>query len=515
MQECSLASGELCSAPLLGAATCASSPALLFHSHNVIDCDARTTTPPRTPRSLDKAGASVTVLDRRSHFYHNAGAIRHAVADGWGDGVFIPRRFPREGRFVQATVTKIRDGAVEATLAEDGKTATFEYDYVVMATGSQARFPAKVPFGEGDDREVAETMYAKCRDAVAAARRILVVGGGPTGIELAGEIATHYNAFGKSGKPADTNKEIVLVHSRPKLLTDPGLSDELADKLQLLLARAGVKVLCGQRIAPEGSAVVGGGDDAGGADAGAAGAGAAEAGPAARAGDGSDAAPTTADGELVTLHPVTTNHPEGSAARTTPYATPLRGDVEPDLSGSFVEGTKTYTTTADETIEADLTIWTVGARADATLQTDWLGADGVDAHGRVKVDDHLRIVGKANAWCLGDVSDVKEGKMFAMCMEQAKYVVPAIVDAINGKPAGKKAYKTHPPIQFVTVGFTGGAGQLPNGKLAPGPIVKFAKGRDMMVGRVHKMVGVPKPALPKNGLLESKHAGARAGAGAV
>lgn len=73
---------------------------------------------------------------------------------------------------------------------------------------------------------------ASIRDKVSAAKSILIVGGGPVGIEMAGEIA---DAYGKS-------KQITLVHRGKKLLYDV-FPDKARARMLDIVQSSGVRVL--------------------------------------------------------------------------------------------------------------------------------------------------------------------------------------------------------------------------------------------------------------------------------
>lgn len=83
-----------------------------------------------------------------------------------------------------------------------------EFAYLVLATGARWLAPSNVP----DVRTAAIDQMKAYRDRIAAAKDIVIVGGGATGVELAGEIAGAY--------PKSSGKNVTLVHKRPKLLND-------------------------------------------------------------------------------------------------------------------------------------------------------------------------------------------------------------------------------------------------------------------------------------------------------
>jgi NADH dehydrogenase FAD-containing subunit len=76
----------------------------------------------------------------------------------------------------------------------------------VVATGSDYPRPAKF---DGENKEVDINEILRQREALKNARKILIVSGGPVGIELAGELVEVYG----------NEKEITLLHGKENLLT--------------------------------------------------------------------------------------------------------------------------------------------------------------------------------------------------------------------------------------------------------------------------------------------------------
>lgn len=78
----------------------------------------------------------------------------------------------------------------------------------------------------------------KIREQIQQAKSILVVGGGPVGVEFIGEVV---DVYGKG------SKNITLVGSRDKLLQD-NVPDKARIMLQNKLEDAGVKLIMGDRV---------------------------------------------------------------------------------------------------------------------------------------------------------------------------------------------------------------------------------------------------------------------------
>jgi len=138
------------------------------------------------------------------------------------------------------------------------------YDYLVLATGATHSYFGKdawAPYAPGlkrieDALEVRRKILTAFEQAEAArddAERaslltFLIVGGGPTGVELAGAIA-ELARYGmdkefRTFDPADA--QVILVQSAPRLL--PSFPESLASIAQHSLQNLGVEVLLGSRV---------------------------------------------------------------------------------------------------------------------------------------------------------------------------------------------------------------------------------------------------------------------------
>jgi NADH dehydrogenase len=138
------------------------------------------------------------------------------------------------------------------------------YDYLVIATGATTNF-----YGNTEIEIKAQALKA-IEDALALRNTILtnfekalqikdeqqlnslmdfvIVGGGPTGVELAGalsELRTH--VFPKDYPELNfVNMDIHLIQSGPQLLK--GMSDEAASEAKVILEKAGVKIWLNCRV---------------------------------------------------------------------------------------------------------------------------------------------------------------------------------------------------------------------------------------------------------------------------
>ena len=155
-----------------------------------------------TAKALDDV-ADVTLVDPTEAFVHNIAAWRALVEPEWLDRIFLPyEHLLANGRFVRDRAVGV-DGR-RVTLASGD---VLEPDYLVLATGSSYPFPAKT---EAADVETARSRLRAAHEALLAADRALIIGAGPAGLELAGEIKAFY-----------PNKHVTLADVSEDILTGP------------------------------------------------------------------------------------------------------------------------------------------------------------------------------------------------------------------------------------------------------------------------------------------------------
>jgi apoptosis-inducing factor 2 len=169
-------------------------------------------------KALDEV-AEVTLVDPAEAFFHNVAALRALVDPRWLQWIFFPyQRLLSSGRFVRDRAVSV-DGR-RVRLASGG---ILEPDYLVLATGSCYPFPAKT---QERDVDPARAWYCAAHQALAGADRALILGAGPVGLELAGEIRAFFPD--KQVTVADVADDIVAGPY------PPGLRDELRSQLKQL-----------------------------------------------------------------------------------------------------------------------------------------------------------------------------------------------------------------------------------------------------------------------------------------
>jgi NADH dehydrogenase FAD-containing subunit len=182
----------------------------------------------RVAKALDDV-ADVTLIDPTEAFVHNIASWRALVDPMWLERIFFPyAHLLAHGRFLRD-----RAVAVEARRVTLASGEVLEPDYVVLATGSAYPFPAKT---EEPDIASARARHRAAHEALLAADRALIVGAGPSGLELAGEIKAFF-----------PDKHVTVADVSTDILAGP-YDQALRDELRRQLDDLGVELRLGTAI---------------------------------------------------------------------------------------------------------------------------------------------------------------------------------------------------------------------------------------------------------------------------
>jgi NADH dehydrogenase FAD-containing subunit len=182
-------------------------------------------------KGLDEV-AAVILVEPRDAFVHNVAALRALVEPGWLPSIFLPYdRLLSNGRAVRARAVEVEAGRILLSSGEQ-----LAPDYLVLASGSSYPYPAK---SDTDDTATAISRYRHSHEELVRAGRILIVGAGPTGLELAGEIDARW-----------PEKLITVLEPEPDILAGP-YKQELRDEVRRQLEQRGVELVLGDAPAGE------------------------------------------------------------------------------------------------------------------------------------------------------------------------------------------------------------------------------------------------------------------------
>jgi len=217
-------------------------------------------------RALKRAPVEVTVIDRTNHHVFQPLLYQVATATLPATSITAPIRWLlRKQRNTRVLMAEVKEIDVERRVVRiDDERREIPYDYLIIAGGSRHAY-----FGHPDWEEHAPGLKS-IEDALEIRRRLLtaferaekaldpreraayltfvIVGGGPTGVELAGMIpmiARH--SLPKEFRNIDTRAaRIILIEGGPRVL--PSFPEKLAERARRDLADLGVEVRTGTLV---------------------------------------------------------------------------------------------------------------------------------------------------------------------------------------------------------------------------------------------------------------------------
>jgi NADH dehydrogenase FAD-containing subunit len=214
------------------------------------------------PQLPDKASYQVIIASPATHTMCRSACPRALISDNMFPQeklfVSIPQVFEQypEGsfRFVHGTATELDHTSRNVSISlATGSVEKIDFYALIIATGASTPSPL---LGLNRDVEFLRSNWTAFREALPTAKSIVIAGGGPAGIETAGELGEYLNgrAGWFSSKLENPKVSITVVTSGSKIL--PALRPALATRAEGFLAQVGVTVIKNARVksvAPEGA----------------------------------------------------------------------------------------------------------------------------------------------------------------------------------------------------------------------------------------------------------------------
>ncbi len=172
-------------------------------------------------RKLEK-DFDVTLIDSKDYFEFTPGIPRTIVEPEHIKKIqILHTNYLKKAGVIIECATTLTEKEVKI------KNKRIKFDYLVICSGSSYNSPFK-------EKDIVILTRAKtlknCSSKLEKAKKILIVGGGLVGTELAAEICTHYK-----------NKEIVIIHSKDRLIERN--SKEASRYAEKFLKKRGIKII--------------------------------------------------------------------------------------------------------------------------------------------------------------------------------------------------------------------------------------------------------------------------------
>ncbi len=215
-------------------------------------------------KKLRNKPVQVLLLDR--HNYHTFQPLLYQVATGGlePDSIAFPlRRIFKGQENFSFRMTEVEQIIPEQQLLKTS-IGDMKYDYLVLATGSDTNFfdqkevehysmpmksiPEALNLRSMLLQNLEEAIIEQNEAKQHALLNFVVVGGGPTGVELSGALAElKKHVLANDYPELDLRKvNIYLIEGSDKILG--AMSEEASEKSIIFLEEMGVKVLCKQRV---------------------------------------------------------------------------------------------------------------------------------------------------------------------------------------------------------------------------------------------------------------------------
>ncbi|MBJ6630479.1 NAD(P)/FAD-dependent oxidoreductase [Streptomyces sp. I5] len=188
----------------------------------------------RLARELD-VDADVTLIDMKEAFFHRVASLRASADKDWTSVPFIPYdSLLTHGRVLMNKAVRIDTAQRRVVL---GTGHQVPYAVLVIATGADYQEPARFT---GSTVAEAAASFRNHQRRIAEAHSLMVIGGGPSGVELAAEL-----------RLANPRATVTLAHSGRRLLSQNGTA-RMGRQAHTWLERHDVRVLLDTSVASAG-----------------------------------------------------------------------------------------------------------------------------------------------------------------------------------------------------------------------------------------------------------------------
>ena len=196
--------------------------------------------------NLSHDEAKIIVIEKNEFQFHAVGTPRALVDANFDPKLYIPlknalpnnknaqviRAIAEEiNHSKQVTIRRVDDNDVLSETTE-----MINYDYLIIATGSTYPTPMKPSIGSYTKNEI-QSHITETRSKIMNAERILIIGAGSVGVEVAGEIAVAY-----------PNKKVIMIDGNDQVISRQKLTDKFRTKLTTGLKNLKVEIMFNEKL---------------------------------------------------------------------------------------------------------------------------------------------------------------------------------------------------------------------------------------------------------------------------
>lgn len=203
----------------------------------------------------NKAGFEVTLISKSADFEYHGALYRSATGHSPLEVVVRLGEIFKNAKNVECVIDEVTMLDAKIKTIKGGSGRQYQYDELVLAVGNEKNF-----FGIEGLEHFAHTMYT-IHDTMELRRnlvelfrlphrrnvRVIVVGAGPSGVEVAGDLQNFADKVAARYGHAPKHVEVELIDGAARVL--PILSEETSAKAQHRLEKLGVTVMLNKKAA--------------------------------------------------------------------------------------------------------------------------------------------------------------------------------------------------------------------------------------------------------------------------
>lgn len=186
---------------------------------------------------LKESRIPFTLIDQKDYFHNKTAAPRGVVDPEFLPKIHIDFKKTFGDNFIQSKVASV-DFASTSVILENKH--VIQYSDVVFAVGSDGPYPGR-PNQLSVNRQLQECI--SMGEEIGKASRVVIVGGGAVGVEMAGEIVDRY-----------PNVHVTIIHSRDHLVTMK-FGEKFQSDVQDILEHRGIHFILSDKVTNLGTLV--------------------------------------------------------------------------------------------------------------------------------------------------------------------------------------------------------------------------------------------------------------------